>query len=1212
MSAAAAYKFLPWLREGAATLITTPDDLATAAASFQMQAEVMFTSGQARTAIHLFGPGDMVGLAKGAVSRREPAPGSTGFEPNYFPLVEFREPDLPWRFTPTRAARQDQLRPWLALIAVEQAGGVTVQQAGEAPLPAIAVPRNQLPDPAELDRWAHVQVAGPFPSPDMNPDQVAAYVRANPGRALARILCPRRLRPNSSYIVCLVPVFEIGRRAGLGQEFDANALKLQFAWDFSEEGTDFVTLPVYDSWAVTTGPARDTREEFEQLARALRPYSIPAESATLPLVVDAPLTSAPPLVMRFAGALRPVGTSGPPPAPAEVRTNLADWINSAADAEDTGGDPQVAPPLYGRWQAGVRRAAVTPSWLSELNHDPRMRAAAAAGGDIVQRHQDEFIAEAWRQAGQLRQANQLLKGAQVARSANEALIRKHLEPLPADLLLQVAGPDRARIRFGDSTLYQAVDTSAVPHSGVEGTFRRVARAQGPHMRSWNVAQPAEEESAYLFRQGYVRTPPTTWSAFDEGNVNAPSSWVRNDAAPGTPITQTSNIHSLPLEASSVPKLGTMYVTGNTTWRDVLFGVSIRSDDNDAVGLVFRFTGISSYYRFSMDSERSYRRLVKRQGNTWRVMWQDGFKYTVGATYRIQVQVEGNQIRIFFNGSKIVDLTDQNSPLSVGRVGLYTWGNHFTRFSDFTIDVQQGLDRGEMTSALVVDQGNLEGPSNWTTESGDLKQTRNIYSGPKDRDDLPKLGTYVKAVPDALIPSWTDYHVKVHLEAQDDDALGLMFRYNGPDNFYRFSMDRERSYQRLVKCVNGQYTLLWQRDEGFELNEMYRLEITADGSRLRGYLDRRKLFDVRDRSHPRGTVAFYCWGLAGAIFRYAEVKRIRREGIMARLNAGQLGVPVPPSGRLSLNTMKSALLNSLAPNSLVHQRAMERLRLPTRAAFAQGDPLAPIAKAPEIRTPLSTRLIEQAPALMLPGVNDIPENAVSALETNPAFVAALLVGANHEMTRELLWRGPDTDLRATVFRQFWDLRGAAGGAQEDIPPIHTWNAVQGLAAQVTTAQGQSRSVFLVRSELLRRFPDARYYLVQAVSNGAGGRKPGSTVSLPQFRGRFGDDIAFFGFAQTPGEVSGESGGLGWYFVIEQRPDAGRFGLLIEGPDAPADWTEIGWNHVDGAAYARATPLSAVPPNGGPVWGRNAAHMAAITQRKPFRLLIHAGRLLIPES
>jgi hypothetical protein len=69
-------------------------------------------------------------------------------------------------------------------------------------------------------------------------------------------------------------------------------------------------------------------------------------------------------------------------------------------------------------------------------------------------------------------------------------------------------------------------------------------------------------------------------------------------------------------------------------------------------------------------------------------------------------------------------------------------------------------------------------------------------------------------------------------------------------------------------------------------------------------------------------------------------------------------------------------------------------------------------------------VEHSPDLMLPGVSEIPDNAVVALETNPDFVAALLVGANHEMTRELLWRGPSTDLRATVFRRFWDVRGAS--------------------------------------------------------------------------------------------------------------------------------------------------------------------------------------------
>jgi hypothetical protein len=448
-----------------------------------------------------------------------------------------------------------------------------------------------------------------------------------------------------------------------------------------------------------------------------------------------------------------------------------------------------------------------------------------------------------------------------------------------------------------------------------------------------------------------------------------------------------------------------------------------------------------------------------------------------------------------------------------------------------------------------------------------------------------------------------------VEAQEDNALGLMFRYQGPANFYRFSMDLKRSYQRLVKCVNGQYTLLWQRDEGFALNSPHWLEVVADGTRLRGYLDSRKLFDLRDSSHSHGTVAFYCWGSSGARFTYAQAKRIRRQGIMARLNAGQLGVPVPPDGQLNLNSLRTELLNSLAPNQLVTPRTVERLRLPAMQVGA--DPLAPVGRAPDIPIPLSTRLIDMAPDLMLPGVADVPENAVVPLETNPGFVAALLAGANHEMARELLWRGPATDVRATVFRQFWDVRGSAATQQQgDIQPMHTWPAFLGLASQ-TSSQSQPGSVFLIRSELLRRFPDARFYMVEAVSNGSGGRKPGTTISTPQFRGRFGDDIAFFGFPQSPAQVTGASGGLGWYFVIEHRPDAGRFGLLIEGPDQPPDWTELGWNHVQGTAYARATPLPVQSPPG-PQWGRNAANMAAITQRRPFRLLMHAERLLSSES
>ena len=55
------------------------------------------------------------------------------------------------------------------------------------------------------------------------------------------------------------------------------------------------------------------------------------------------------------------------------------------------------------------------------------------------------------------------------------------------------------------------------------------------------------------------------------------------------------------------------------------------------------------------------------------------------------------------------------------------------------------------------------------------------------------------------------------------------------------------------------------------------------------------------------------------------------------------------------------------------------------------------------------LVELSPELLLPGVDLFPNNAVRVVETNPAFVAAFLAGANHEMTRELLWREYPADI-----------------------------------------------------------------------------------------------------------------------------------------------------------------------------------------------------------
>ena len=81
--------------------------------------------------------------------------------------------------------------------------------------------------------------------------------------------------------------------------------------------------------------------------------------------------------------------------------------------------------------------------------------------------------------------------------------------------------------------------------------------------------------------------------------------------------------------------------------------------------------------------------------------------------------------------------------------------------------------------------------------------------------------------------------------------------------------------------------------------------------------------------------------------------------------------------------------------------------------------------------MSERLIELAPDFLLPGLDDVPPNTVTLVQPNSRFIEAFMVGLNHEMARELLWREYPTDQRGSYFRQFWDVSGYLPEAGEDL-------------------------------------------------------------------------------------------------------------------------------------------------------------------------------------
>jgi hypothetical protein len=182
------------------------------------------------------------------------------------------------------------------------------------------------------------------------------------------------------------------------------------------------------------------------------------------------------------------------------------------------------------------------------------------------------------------------------------------------------------------------------------------------------------------------TGANNWIFVDQsGTSEGPSVWVIANGE----IVQRSNISDEDFDPSHIEKLGTFAFvnTPGTTpwiWPDYDFSLRLMSEDNDALGVMFRIQGdFLNYYRFSMDSERFYRRLVKVTNGVVTSLQEDAVPYQLGRSYNLRVSVVGNRIRIYLDNTLVLDVVDP-APLPAGRIALYTWGNEYSHFGDVLV------------------------------------------------------------------------------------------------------------------------------------------------------------------------------------------------------------------------------------------------------------------------------------------------------------------------------------------------------------------------------------------------------------------------------------------------------------------------------------------------------------------------------------------------
>ena len=473
--------FCSWVRRGAASGITQPDPLAgpySGPATFEPSV-TLARDGLAQPPapgpnLQLIGPGAVLGMHRNAVVRTDPAKNATGVEDNYLALVELARPDLPWLFTPA-APNQNRLRPWLVLVVVDAA---TTSLEQGSPLPRITVNDAQLPDLNDSWAWAHAQVTVEDPA-----TAAQALVPPSGGSAISRLVCPRRLQADTSYLACVVPSSLQGVQAGLGLPIDSGAIAP--AWT-AGAGQD-VVLPVFYSWTFSTGADGDFKSLVQRLS-GIKPDEIPG-FGTRTIDMSAPWQSPPQLgagaSIELDGALtvgieRPGNFAG---VQAAFEDRLTRLLNFPAQLQPANPDPTlsaVAPPIYGGAHVGATQVPAENNWLRQLNLDPRRRIAAAFGVEYVQKHQEFLMARAWEQLGEVLEANRLRARAEMASEVADRLHVRHVQNLGPSELFSVAAPARTRLLVSDATTLQAAAANTpLPSGAVTVAFTRFSRPLGP-------------------------------------------------------------------------------------------------------------------------------------------------------------------------------------------------------------------------------------------------------------------------------------------------------------------------------------------------------------------------------------------------------------------------------------------------------------------------------------------------------------------------------------------------------------------------------------------------------------------------------------------------------------------------------------------------------------------------------------------------------------
>jgi hypothetical protein len=399
-------------------------------------------------------------------------------------------------------------------------------------------------------------------------------------------------------------------------------------------------------------------------------------------------------------------------------------------------------------------------------------------------------------------------------------------------------------------------------------------------------------------------------------------------------------------------------------------------------------------------------------------------------------------------------------------------------------------------------------------------------------------------------------------------------------------------------------------------------------------------------------------LSGKVAAIREASFLTETGLSAELSdaLGELlgnepfgGLNRPRSAGVRVEAFDSA---PFAASIVDTMTILPKLKADFTVAGRTGverDALEPIFRSPVVPLPLADFLTDFSPQSILTDASRMPDETVGMFEENRLFIEAFMVGANHEMNRELRWREFPTDMRGTVMRRFWNRgRPPADSHGDSIAQIHTWAERLGSNFSPDDIDREANLVVVIRGGIIRKLGN-----LIVVLNEAPGTDWTSGEGIdhePVFFGRIGADTAYYGFDVSRQHVLSPAVRDRMFFVFYEPMGRLRFGLDVgtakvrserrlydlialpfavaaldrsyaqiparrgdplPAPDSPSSWDELSWSHMSltGSGYVRfnRTITIAEEPD---YWGsgRHAASLARSFWQKPVAAVMPVGRVL----